>query len=160
VPMRVNDEVFIAMAKALNFIDPDRLSMTVVLTALNRFLQVRASVGDSMQLLSSPHPVPVDCSTCMIMCTLNRPDTLTSACYIAPILIMCTVINIYKRLTLHTMMCIAIGGCNKLLSNTTEQLCHTRATRQMSCHATGSTEKYLKDGSLDTALLVLGHVCK
>lgn len=41
VPMRVNDEVFIAMAKALNFIDPDSLSMTVVLTALNRFLQVR-----------------------------------------------------------------------------------------------------------------------
>lgn len=40
VPDRVNDEVFIAMAKALNFIDPDRLSMTVVLTALNRFLQV------------------------------------------------------------------------------------------------------------------------
>ena len=41
VPARVNDEVFIAMAKALNFIDPDDLSMTVVLTALNRFLQVR-----------------------------------------------------------------------------------------------------------------------
>ena len=40
VPARVNDEVFIAMAKALNFIDPDELSMTVVLTALNRFLQV------------------------------------------------------------------------------------------------------------------------
>lgn len=40
VPERVNDEVFIAMAKALNFIDPDDLSMTVVLTALNRFLQV------------------------------------------------------------------------------------------------------------------------
>jgi 15-cis-phytoene desaturase len=46
VPMRVNDEVFIAMAKALNFIDPDTLSMTVVLTALNRFLQVFAlSIG-------------------------------------------------------------------------------------------------------------------
>lgn len=44
VPDRVNDEVFIAMAKALNFIDPDDLSMTVVLTALNRFLQVRACV--------------------------------------------------------------------------------------------------------------------
>lgn len=43
VPMRVNDEVFIAMAKALNFIDPDSLSMTVVLTALNRFLNVRFS---------------------------------------------------------------------------------------------------------------------
>lgn len=41
VPDRVNDEVFIAMAKALNFIDPDNLSMTVVLTALNRFLQVQ-----------------------------------------------------------------------------------------------------------------------
>ena len=26
------------MAKALDFIDPDKLSMTVVLTALNRFL--------------------------------------------------------------------------------------------------------------------------
>ena len=40
VPDRVNDEVFIAMAKALAFIDPDNLSMTIVLTALNRFLQV------------------------------------------------------------------------------------------------------------------------
>jgi len=39
VPDRVNDEVFIAMAKALAFIDPSELSMTVVLTALNRFLQ-------------------------------------------------------------------------------------------------------------------------
>jgi len=41
VPDRVNDEVFIAMAKALNFIDPDELSMICVLIALNRFLQVR-----------------------------------------------------------------------------------------------------------------------
>ena len=32
VPRRVNDEVFIAMAKALNFIDPDNLSMQCVLT--------------------------------------------------------------------------------------------------------------------------------
>lgn len=36
-------QVFIAMAKALAFIDPDQLSMTVVLTALNRFLQVRGT---------------------------------------------------------------------------------------------------------------------
>jgi len=36
----VRAQVFIAMAKALNFVDPDSLSMTVVLTALNRFLQV------------------------------------------------------------------------------------------------------------------------
>ena len=54
VPMRVNDEVFIAMAKALNFIDPDSLSMTVVLTALNRFLNVRLSTCcASLQLPSS-----------------------------------------------------------------------------------------------------------
>lgn len=34
VPMRVNDEVFIAMSKALNFINPEELSMQVKL-ALN-----------------------------------------------------------------------------------------------------------------------------
>ena len=36
MPERINDEIFIAMGKALDFIDPDRLSMTVVLTAMNR----------------------------------------------------------------------------------------------------------------------------
>jgi 15-cis-phytoene desaturase len=39
IPVRVNDEVFIAMAKALNFIGPNEISSTVILTALNRFLQ-------------------------------------------------------------------------------------------------------------------------
>jgi 15-cis-phytoene desaturase len=39
IPERVNDEVFIAMTKSLNFIGPDELSATVILTALNRFLQ-------------------------------------------------------------------------------------------------------------------------
>ncbi|CAK8990129.1 unnamed protein product [Durusdinium trenchii] len=38
MPDRINTEVFIAMAKALDFIDPEKLSMTVVLTAMNRFL--------------------------------------------------------------------------------------------------------------------------
>jgi len=57
MPERINEEVFIAMAKALDFIDPgkrtfnhilvskltlcyavDKLSMTVVLTAMNRFI--------------------------------------------------------------------------------------------------------------------------
>ena len=38
MPKRINDEIFIAMGKALDFIDPDKLSMTVVLTAMNRFL--------------------------------------------------------------------------------------------------------------------------
>jgi 15-cis-phytoene desaturase len=38
MPQRISDELFVAMAKALDFIDPDKLSMTVVLTAMNRFL--------------------------------------------------------------------------------------------------------------------------
>ena len=36
MPARVKDEIFIAMGKALDFIDPDKLSMSVVLTAMNR----------------------------------------------------------------------------------------------------------------------------
>ncbi|CAN0538966.1 unnamed protein product, partial [Ectocarpus sp. 8 AP-2014] len=55
VPDRVNDEVFIAMAKALNFIDPENLSMTVVLTALNRFLQ-QETHGSKMAFLDGPPP--------------------------------------------------------------------------------------------------------
>ncbi|KAB8317818.1 15-cis-phytoene desaturase [Tolypothrix campylonemoides VB511288] len=39
IPPRVEKEVFIAMSKALNFIDPDQISATILLTALNRFLQ-------------------------------------------------------------------------------------------------------------------------
>eukprot|EP00898_Chlorokybus_atmophyticus_P003095 jgi/Chlat1/3787/Chrsp259S03925 len=52
IPDRVNDEVFIAMAKALNFIGPDELSSTVILTALNRFLQERH--GSKMAFLDGP----------------------------------------------------------------------------------------------------------
>ena len=52
VPQRVNDEVFIAMAKALAFIDPDKLSMTVVLTAINRFL--RETAGSRVAFLDGP----------------------------------------------------------------------------------------------------------
>jgi 15-cis-phytoene desaturase len=47
-------QVFIAMAKALNFIDPENLSMTVVLTALNRFLQ--ETHGSKMAFLDGPPP--------------------------------------------------------------------------------------------------------
>eukprot|EP01025_Chloroclados_australasicus_P060281 TRINITY_DN7721_c0_g1_i1.p1 TRINITY_DN7721_c0_g1~~TRINITY_DN7721_c0_g1_i1.p1 ORF type:complete len:612 (-),score=88.21 TRINITY_DN7721_c0_g1_i1:351-2042(-) len=54
VPDRVNDEVFIAMSKALNFIDPDTLSMKVILTALNRFLQERH--GSKMAFLDGAPP--------------------------------------------------------------------------------------------------------
>ncbi len=38
MPRRVRDELFIAMGKALDFIDADKLSMTVILTAMNRFI--------------------------------------------------------------------------------------------------------------------------
>ncbi|KAH8071268.1 oxidoreductase [Aureococcus anophagefferens] len=38
MPDTINEEIFIAMGKALDFIDPDKLSMTVVLTAMNRFI--------------------------------------------------------------------------------------------------------------------------
>jgi 15-cis-phytoene desaturase len=39
IPERVEKEVFIAMSKALNFINPNEISATILLTALNRFLQ-------------------------------------------------------------------------------------------------------------------------
>ncbi len=39
IPERVNEEVFLAMTKSLNFIGPDDISSTVILTAMNRFLQ-------------------------------------------------------------------------------------------------------------------------
>ena len=54
IPERVNDEVFIAMSKALNFIHPDEISATVVLTALNRFLQEKH--GSRMAFLDGPPP--------------------------------------------------------------------------------------------------------
>ena len=38
MPKRVNEEIFIAMSKALDFIDPEKLSMSVILTAMNRFI--------------------------------------------------------------------------------------------------------------------------
>lgn len=54
IPERVNDEVFIAMSKALNFIGPDEISSTVVLTALNRFLQEKD--GSRMAFLDGNPP--------------------------------------------------------------------------------------------------------
>ena len=54
IPERVNDEVFLAMSKALNFINPDEISSTVVLTALNRFLQ--ETDGSKMAFLDGNPP--------------------------------------------------------------------------------------------------------
>nr|AFH53810.1 phytoene desaturase [Narcissus tazetta subsp. chinensis] len=54
VPDRVNDEVSIAMSKALNFINPDELSMQCILIALNRFLQEKH--GSKMAFLDGNPP--------------------------------------------------------------------------------------------------------
>ncbi len=54
IPERVNEEVFIAMSKALNFIGPDEISSTVLLTALNRFLQEKN--GSKMAFLDGSPP--------------------------------------------------------------------------------------------------------
>ncbi|KAL1219292.1 15-cis-phytoene desaturase, chloroplastic/chromoplastic [Cardamine amara subsp. amara] len=54
VPERVTEEVFIAMSKALNFINPDELSMQCILIALNRFLQEKH--GSKMAFLDGNPP--------------------------------------------------------------------------------------------------------
>nr|ALE33746.1 phytoene desaturase 2 [Erythranthe lewisii] len=54
VPERITTEVFIAMSKALNFINPDELSMQCVLIALNRFLQEKH--GSKMAFLDGNPP--------------------------------------------------------------------------------------------------------
>ena len=51
---RINEEVFVVMTKALDFIDPDRLSITVVLTAMNRF--PNKSNGLQMNFLDGNQP--------------------------------------------------------------------------------------------------------
>ncbi|YAI81752.1 MAG: 15-cis-phytoene desaturase [cyanobacterium endosymbiont of Rhopalodia sterrenbergii] len=52
IPPRVEKEVFIAMSKALNFINPNEISATILLTALNRFLQKKN--GSKMAFLDGP----------------------------------------------------------------------------------------------------------
>ncbi|XP_071901262.1 15-cis-phytoene desaturase, chloroplastic/chromoplastic-like isoform X1 [Coffea arabica] len=54
IPDRVTDEVFFAMSKALNFINPDELSMQCILIALNRFLQEKH--GSKMAFLDGNPP--------------------------------------------------------------------------------------------------------
>uniref|UniRef100_A0A161ZZQ4 15-cis-phytoene desaturase n=1 Tax=Daucus carota subsp. sativus TaxID=79200 RepID=A0A161ZZQ4_DAUCS len=55
IPDRVTTEVFVAMSKSLNFINPDELSMQCVLIALNRFLQEYYDPNKSMlELVFAP----------------------------------------------------------------------------------------------------------
>ncbi|KAL7532742.1 hypothetical protein ACHAXR_004816 [Thalassiosira sp. AJA248-18] len=76
MPERINEEVFIAMAKALDFIDPDKLSMTVVLTAMNRFLN--ESNGLQMAFLDGNQPDRV-CKPMADHVKKNGGDVVTSA---------------------------------------------------------------------------------
>ena len=74
MPERINQEVFISMAKALDFIDPDKLSMTVVLTAMNRFLnetdglQMAFLDGGALPLVVLPSEQP-QCLLMVCRCT-------------------------------------------------------------------------------------------
>lgn len=54
MPDRINEEIFIAMGKALDFTDPDRLSMAVILTAMNRF--INESDGSQTAFLDGNQP--------------------------------------------------------------------------------------------------------
>ncbi len=54
IPPRVEKEVFVAMSKALNFIDPNEISATIILTALNRFLKEKE--GSRMAFLDGAPP--------------------------------------------------------------------------------------------------------
>lgn len=54
VDERVNSDIFVAASKALTFIDPDQVSATVPLTALNRFLQER--YGSKVAFLDGAPP--------------------------------------------------------------------------------------------------------
>lgn len=54
MPRRVKDEVFIAMGKALDFMDTDKLSMSVILTAMNRF--INESDGSQTAFLDGNQP--------------------------------------------------------------------------------------------------------
>lgn len=54
MPVRVKEEIFVAMAKALDFIEPDRLSMAVVLTAMNRF--INEADGSQVAFLDGNQP--------------------------------------------------------------------------------------------------------
>ena len=75
VPERVNDEVFIAMAKALNFCNPDELSMVCVLIALNRFLHERH--GSKMAFLHGALPCQIHILGRMQDISLHRVCAMT-----------------------------------------------------------------------------------
>lgn len=75
IPDRVNDEVFIAMSKALNFINPDEISASVILVALNRFLQEKE--GSKMAFLDGAPPERL-CAPLAEHITANGGEVLTN----------------------------------------------------------------------------------
>lgn len=75
IPDRVNAEVFIAMSKALNFINPDEISASVILVALNRFLQEKE--GSKMAFLDGAPPERL-CAPLAEHITANGGQVLTN----------------------------------------------------------------------------------
>jgi 15-cis-phytoene desaturase len=118
MPRRINDEIFIAMGKALDFIDPDKLSMTVVLTAMNRFIneadgsQTAFLDGNPPERVCQPIKEFVEsnggkviCSSPVLEILLNDGDstvkglrlangtTITADCYVSAV-----PVDVFKRL--------------------------------------------------------------
>jgi len=85
MPERINEEVFIAMAKALDFIDPDKLSMTVVLTAMNRFLnednglQMAFLDGNQPDRLCAPMKEHIEKNGGTVLCNSPIKEIVTGA---------------------------------------------------------------------------------
>lgn len=85
MPDRINTEVFIAMAKALDFIDPEKLSMTVVLTAMNRFLnetdglQMAFIDGNQTERLCEPLKEYIEARGGQVLC--EKPIKSSSSAY-------------------------------------------------------------------------------
>ncbi|KAG6785285.1 hypothetical protein POTOM_011015 [Populus tomentosa] len=78
VPDRVTTEVFIAMLKALNFFNPDELSMQCILIALNRFLQL---LGGEVKLNSRIKKIELNDDGMVKRFLLNSGDVIEGDVY-------------------------------------------------------------------------------
>ena len=104
MPERINSEVFISMAKALDFIDPDRLSMAVVLTAMNRFLN--EDDGLQMAFLDGNQPERL-CAPMAEHIKKGGGEVRTSEAHFNLRTYVCVYIYIY----IHMCVCVCVCVC-------------------------------------------------
>lgn len=96
IPIYLIFNIYIAMGKALDFIDPDKLSMTVVLTAMNRFInesdgsQTAFLDGNPPERLCKPIKEWVEakggkvfCSSPVVEISLNEDDNTVNSLKLA-----------------------------------------------------------------------------